>query len=186
MMKLFPSELFDQMVGFLFVNLNRMQIPPVTVKVANSYSATVKPALLWAVIRTLYHEAGSKSSTTKLPPGFTLFEIWFHSMWSLQNRTVKQNENWSFESDRRQIAVLSKWFELNACKFQYTFSCVRRQNVTYGNCHPSTSVDAEWRNSMMVQWIWNFLALLASIPWSVYSKCLTLRQHQCCLKIFIF
>lgn len=64
-------------------DFNRIEIPPVTVNVANSYSATVKPALLWAVIRTLYHEAGSKSSTTKLPPGFTLFEIWFHSMWSL-------------------------------------------------------------------------------------------------------
>lgn len=75
---------FSSQVYFLCVNLNRMQIPPVTVNVANSYSATVKPALLWAVIRTLYHEAGSKSSTTKLPPGFTLFEIWFHSMWSLQ------------------------------------------------------------------------------------------------------
>lgn len=50
-------------------------VPPVTVNVANSYSATVKPALLCAVIRTLYQVAGSRSSTTKLPPGLTLFEI---------------------------------------------------------------------------------------------------------------
>lgn len=58
-------------------------LPPVMVSVANSYSATVNPALLWAVILRLYQVAGSRSNTTKLPPGLTLFEIWFHSGWSL-------------------------------------------------------------------------------------------------------
>lgn len=58
-------------------------LPPVMVSVANSYSTTVNPALLCAVILKLYQVAGSKSNTTKLPPGLTLFEIWFHSGWSL-------------------------------------------------------------------------------------------------------
>ena len=49
-------------------------LPPVTVKVANSYSATENPALLWAVTFKLYHVAGFKSNTTKLPPALTLFE----------------------------------------------------------------------------------------------------------------
>lgn len=40
-------------------------LPPVTVSVANSYSATLKPALLWAVTLKWYHTAGSKSKSTK-------------------------------------------------------------------------------------------------------------------------
>lgn len=75
--------------GGAFKESMGLKIPPVTVNVANSYSATVNPALLWAVIRTLYHVAGSKSRTTKLPPGFTLFEIWFHSIWSLEIGTKR-------------------------------------------------------------------------------------------------
>lgn len=81
-------------------------VPPVIVRVANSYSATLNPALLCAVILSTYQVAGSRSAnitfkneplfvelapairlnkckhlprTTKLPPGFTAFEIWFHS-----------------------------------------------------------------------------------------------------------
>lgn len=57
------------------MNWHAMYLPPVAVKVANSYSATVKPALLCAVTRKLYQVAGSKSNTTKLPPGLTLFDI---------------------------------------------------------------------------------------------------------------
>lgn len=64
---------------------HRPYLPPVTVKVANSYSATAKPALLWAVTRKWYQLAGSRSNTTKLPPGLTLFETWFHSCCSLKN-----------------------------------------------------------------------------------------------------
>lgn len=54
--------------------------PPVSVKVANSYSATVNPALLCAVTRKWYQTAGSRSKTTKLPPAFTLFDTWIHSV----------------------------------------------------------------------------------------------------------
>lgn len=73
----------SQIDGYRKKLAKRPNLPPVTVSVANSYSATVKPALLWAVIRTMYQEAASRSSTTKLLPGFTLFDTWFQSMWSL-------------------------------------------------------------------------------------------------------
>ena len=42
--------------------------PPVTVRVANSYSATENPALLCAVTLRLYQVAGLRSNTTKFPP----------------------------------------------------------------------------------------------------------------------
>lgn len=47
-------------------------IPPVIVSVANSYSATVNPALLCAVTLRWYHCAGSRSPTPKLAFGLTL------------------------------------------------------------------------------------------------------------------
>ena len=59
---------------YLYKRFGGCFLPPVTVKVANSYSATEKPALLWAVTFKLYHVAGFKSNTTKLPPALTLFE----------------------------------------------------------------------------------------------------------------
>lgn len=54
-------------------------LPPVTVRVANSYSATLKPALLWAVTLKWYQTAGSRSSKIKFWPGFTLLDTWIHS-----------------------------------------------------------------------------------------------------------
>ena len=54
--------------------VEQISLPPVTVKVANSYSATEKPALLCAVTLRLYHVAGFKSKTTKFPPAFTLLD----------------------------------------------------------------------------------------------------------------
>lgn len=61
-------------------------LPPVTVRVANLYSATENPALLWAVTRSWYQVAGSRSKTTKFPPGLTLLDTWFHSIWFLKKR----------------------------------------------------------------------------------------------------
>lgn len=68
----------------LFISFDNEDSPPLIVSVANSYSATVNPALLWAVTRSIYHDAGSKSKTTKFPPGLTLLLIWFHSIASLK------------------------------------------------------------------------------------------------------
>lgn len=65
-------------------------IPPLNVSEANSYSATENPALLWAVTLKWYHEAGSKSSTTKFPPGLTLFETWVHSVCNLKYNTSRK------------------------------------------------------------------------------------------------
>ena len=64
-------------------------LPPVTVKVANSYSATEKPALLWAVTFKLYHVAGLRSKTTKFPPAFTLLETSVQSWWDLKTKIMK-------------------------------------------------------------------------------------------------
>lgn len=69
----------------LIIWMECISVPPVTVSVANLYSATEKPALLCAVTLSWYQLAGSKSKTTKFPPGFTLFDTWFHSIWFLQS-----------------------------------------------------------------------------------------------------
>lgn len=76
---------YPLLIAFLFY------LPPVTVSVANSYSATANPALLWAVTRRWYHVAGTKSRTTKFPPGLTLFDTWFHSCWFL-NHTIDYDQ----------------------------------------------------------------------------------------------
>merc|ERR1719308_185722 len=59
------------------------RVPPVEVRVANSYSAIEKPALLWAVTLRLYQVAGFRSRTTKFPPGLTLLDTRVHSFWFL-------------------------------------------------------------------------------------------------------
>ena len=66
--------------SYLWVNI----LPPVTVRVANSYSATENPALLWAVTLRLYHVAGLRSRTTKFPPALTLFDTRVQSFWFLK------------------------------------------------------------------------------------------------------
>lgn len=114
------------------INWKLKNIPPVKVSVANSYSATVNPALLCAVMRTLYQVAGSKSSTKKFAPGFTLFEIWFHSTYSL-----KVNSNLVFAIFRLQKL---HYIHLNALNL--TSSYVRQRNGTFGNCHLSMWVNA--------------------------------------------
>ncbi len=55
-----------------------------TVRVANSYSATENPALLCAVTLRLYQVAGFRSRTTKLPPALTLLDTKVQSWWFLE------------------------------------------------------------------------------------------------------
>lgn len=60
-------RLFDQCFiqaiqnKYIVIDMWRLNVPPVMVNVANSYSATLKPALLCAVILKTYQVAGSKS-----------------------------------------------------------------------------------------------------------------------------
>lgn len=77
-------QLFFQTIDLSWIS------PPVAVNVANSYSAMEKPALLWAVTFRLYQVAGFRSSTTKLPPGFTLFDTTLQSCFKIQ-LTLNQN-----------------------------------------------------------------------------------------------
>lgn len=53
---------------------------------------------------TTYQDAGSRSNTTKLPPGLTLFEIWFHSACSLQ---IREMIKVSFDYHLKRILLLA-------------------------------------------------------------------------------
>jgi len=85
----------DQYIDDIFIdehyhlwlkNRIEMRVPPAVVRVPNSYSATVDPAVLWAVTCKLYQVAGLRSKTTKLPPGLTWLDTRVHSWLPLERR----------------------------------------------------------------------------------------------------
>lgn len=133
--------------------------------VANSYSATVNPALLCAVMRTMYHDAGSRSRTTKLLPGLTLLDTWFQSTWSLVE-------------DEQKTHLNDKSFYKHKSK-SLTFSCTRRQSVTCGIRRPSRWASAGLRCLTRDQSALSSLARSALIPWYVCSRCPMLRRRRC-------
>lgn len=74
------SEMILGMTKISVVEKDGEYVPPLSVKVANSYSAVVEPALLWATTFKRYHVAGARSKTTKFPPGWTLLLTITHSV----------------------------------------------------------------------------------------------------------